>query len=413
LAIRAGETIDRGGLSAMKVLRAISLGLMAVCVSAASGCRTAGVGDLTRPEPALAAGSANVAAILAEHNRNAERIQVIRAKPDLTATIRENGKGDTRAPLSGRLALEQPRNFKLLLYHSASLKPMGDIGSNDNEYWFWINEKTQKTIYYCNYEDAEANPQAVAFQPDWIKEAMGLRVIPEDEASQITVKPGEPGTLVLIHQPHKAGGKAYTRVTILDKTNHQILEHRLLSADQKTLLARAEVPEGYQSVIDSSATEGGAATVLIPKRLRLHWVQEGLELDVALRDVQVNNPLSQSKREQLFIEPQLGKGYARKNLAELPVGTADAGPTTIRETRPIPPSGGVRLREPMPIDGADAGRDTRSTPIAFGGEGTAIPSLAEEVIGARFPAAAEPDYVKPEPSGPGWRAAASPALVRE
>ena len=59
--------------------------------------------------------------------------------------------------------------------------------------------------------------QAVTFQPDWIKEAMGLRVIPEDEAADITVTSGEPGKLVLTHRPHKSSGKTYTRVTILDR----------------------------------------------------------------------------------------------------------------------------------------------------------------------------------------------------
>ena len=63
----------------MQVLRLATLALLAVC--AASGCRTAGVDELARPGPALPSNKANVAAILAEHNRNAERIQVIRPSP--------------------------------------------------------------------------------------------------------------------------------------------------------------------------------------------------------------------------------------------------------------------------------------------------------------------------------------------
>ena len=68
------------------------------------------------------------------------------------------------------------------------LEQHGDTRIDD---YFWIKDKTQ-ALYYCKYEDADANPQALAFQPDWIKEAMGLRVIPEDEASQITVTSAEP-----------------------------------------------------------------------------------------------------------------------------------------------------------------------------------------------------------------------------
>jgi hypothetical protein len=149
---------------------------------------------------------------------------------------------------------------------------------------------------------------------------------------------------------------------------------------------------------------------LIPNRLKLYWVQEGLELDVVFRDVKINEPIKQSMREALFVEPPLAKGFARINLAERPPGTAASSPTTIRETRPAPASG-VRLRQPTALDGSEAARDTSSTPLALSGEAPMVPSLAEGVVGARYPAAAEPDYLKPETSSSGWRAATSPGLV--
>jgi hypothetical protein len=384
----------------MQVLRLAIVALLAVC--ATSGCRTAGVGDLARPDPPLASGTANVAEILAEHNRNAERIQVMQARPDLTVTVDEKASRASSHPLSGRMAMEQPRNFKLVLYHTAA-GMMGDIGSNDTEYWFWVKDKTQRAIYYCNYDEAESNRQAATFQPDWIKEAMGLRVIPEAEASEITLKPGDPGTLVLTHRPHKSGGVAYTRVTIIDKATHRILEHRLLTGDQKTILAWAKVPEGYMEATDLADSGSGKSSVLIPKRLQLRWVQEGLTLDVTFRDVQINNPIKQSQREDLFVEPHLGKSYSRINLAERIPGTAS--PTTIRETRPAPPSR-VRLREPAPIEGEEAARDERSSsPIALNGAEPMTSSLSEEVVGPRYPTAPEPDFLKGVSAG--WRAAAT------
>ena len=32
----------------------------------------------------------------------------------------------------------------------------------------------------------------------------------------------------------------------------------------------------------------------MPNRLKLYWVQEGLELDVVFRDVKINQPLDQA-----------------------------------------------------------------------------------------------------------------------
>jgi hypothetical protein len=396
----------------MQVLRLATLALLTVC--AVSGCRTAGVDELARPGPPLAANAANVAVILAEHNRNAERIQVLSARPELTVTVKDKDrlKPSRPAALSGRLSMEQPRNFKLLLNHTSG--NVGDLGSNETEYWFWIKsfDKTQRALYYCNYDEAEANPQAVTFQPDWIKEAMGLRVIPEDEAADITVTSGEPGKLVLTHRAHKSGGKTYTRVTILDRATHQILEHRLLSGDQKTILARAEVLEGYRSY-PTSDSGGRDETVLMPRRLKLNWVQEGLELDVVFQDVKINEPIPPDQRAARFVEPSLAKGVARINLAERPPGTAASSPTTIRETRPVPPSG-VRLRQPTAIDGSEAARDSsRTSPLALSGDGPTVPSLTEGVIGERYPAATEPEYLKPQSSSSGWRAATSNGLVPE
>ena len=178
----------------MQVLRLATLALLAVC--AASGCRTAGVDELARPGPPLASNTANVAAILAEHNRNAERIQVIRANPVLTVTVkdRERSKRDQRARAQRQAGDGTAPQLQARAQSHRSGK-VGDLGSNETEYWFWIKppNKTQRALYYCNYDEAEANAQAVTFQPDWIKEAMGLRVIPEDEAADITVTSGEAG----------------------------------------------------------------------------------------------------------------------------------------------------------------------------------------------------------------------------
>jgi hypothetical protein len=398
----------------MQVLRSATLASATLALCLGSGCRTAGVGDLSRPGPPLAAANANVTAIVAEHNKNAERIQTIRARPDLTVTLRERGKRDSTHPLSGRLAMEQPRNFKLVLEHTG-IGQVGDLGSNDTEYWFWFRDKTQKAIYYCNYDEAEANPQAVSFQPDWIKEAMGLRVISEDEASRISVTT-EPGRLIMTHRPHTASGKTYTRITILDRATHRILEHRLYSGDQKMILARAEIPEGYEAY---PAEAGGDEMVLVPKRLKLSWVQEGLELDVALRDVKINTSVGRA----LFVEPSFA-GFTRINLAERPLGTATAGAgagsgTTIRETRPVPPSG-IRLSEPTPIEAPESPRGARgngsandvpTTPLGLSGEAPAVPSLTTDVVGARYPDAPDPGFSMPDRSSSGWRAAMTPVLA--
>jgi len=127
---------------------------------------------------------------------------------------------------------------------------------------------------------------------------------------------------------------------------------------------------------------------------------------VTFRDVQINNPLKQSMREALFVEPQLGKAYTRINLAERTPGTAS--PTTIRETRPC--------RRPAASGSASRRRSRGKRPRATSGaahwpwaERSPCPHIDDGVVGPRFPTAPEPEFLKGESAG--WRAATSPGPV--
>ena len=85
--------------------------------------------------------------------------------------------------------MERPKNFKLEV--STQLNSVADIGSNESEFWFWTapgHAKAEKAIYYCNHEDLAKTPLPATLQPDWIIEAMSLRVITEEEADEIRVK---------------------------------------------------------------------------------------------------------------------------------------------------------------------------------------------------------------------------------
>src|SRR5262245_38419626 len=110
-----------------------------------SGCRAAGTGSLSlHPRPLAPRGALDLEAFIAEHNRNAERIQSLEARPSIT--VRANGPN---LHADGRLALERPRNFKLELLSSRSKE--ADIGSNDQEFWFWVRNREDRSIYWCDH----------------------------------------------------------------------------------------------------------------------------------------------------------------------------------------------------------------------------------------------------------------------
>jgi hypothetical protein len=382
----------------MKLVRPALLALLATLPLA--GCRTAGVGNLARPEPIAPLATTNTRALIAEHNRNAERIQRFEARPSITVRSAQMNAG-----AGGRLAFERPRNFKLTIAPTAG-SDVADIGSNDTEFWFWIKESKQRVIYYCNYEDLASSSLDPTFQPDWIIEALGLRIIPEEEADEITVKRGsEPGTLELIHRPTRAGSRIVTRVTILDEATHRIRAHKLLSGDQKTLLAQATVTGGYQSVPVDSKTGAKGETVTVPRALKLQWVQQKWTMEVSLDGAKASTEgFDLVRREGMFVEPSLGKGVERKNLATLPPDPVDRAnaSTTIRESLPAPPTR-VRLGNPTPLslDRAPLDVDDDQAPRT---------ALVDQYVGPRLPSPPDPD-TQMDPNA-GWRNVSPPSFER-
>lgn len=385
----------------MRAIRVLSITLTAAALlSAASGCRTAGMGSLARdqgPFP-LRAGDEAVD-LLAEHNRNAALVSALKARP----TILVNGRRFT-GKADGWLALERPRNFKLELTAVAGMSDVANIGSNPKEFWFWVKDSPEKAVYYCNYEDLDRSPLAASLQPDWITEAFGLRVISEDEAAGITVKPGgEPGTVVLSQTEKSPRGDSLIKEMVLSESTHRVIEHRVLTGDRKSVLARARISDYRDYPLPARADDGAdpPSKVYLPRNVRLEWAAEKLVLDVALTNgVQINPKFTDQDRADLFVEPKF-KGYARRNLAES-TGYANQrnSPTSIRETMPAPPPAPrVKLSPPVtaPAEGA-LGSPSDSASL-FAGLPLPRPVGVEAIIGPMIPTVAEPSpdllYARP------------------
>jgi hypothetical protein len=380
---------------------ALALGILL----AASGCRTAGVGNLAREEPAPPKATLTAAEVIREHNRTAERIESLEARPSITVTSSEGG-----GVVQGNMALERPRNFSLVLFGGPSRMKMADIGSNDEEFWFWVKDRNTKEYYFCEYDETGKSPLATTLQPELIVEALGLRVIPEAESAGCTIQPGPtPGTLALVYRPTKMQGETLSRMTILSESSRRIREHRVYSGegDGKTLLAQAVV-KGYQPVPLPSETGESDEQVYLPSSLRIDWLQEKLSLDVTMSSPKINTVFTQARRDALFVEPK-PRGYTRVNLAER-AGIADAqgqgqgqGSTSIRESRTAPPTG-IQLLEPSTIR-ADRTTQAPHEPVPLAADLASTPIEPEQIIRARVPQAPQPDFVTAgEPaSRSGWR----------
>jgi hypothetical protein len=353
----------------MKVAWRLVLAMMATL--GLSGCRALSNGSLAPTSPLRTERTFDVDAFVAEHNRNVERIQSLEARPTVSLG------GRMRAAADGRLALERPRNFKLELLSAGS--PKADIGSNDEEFWFWVQSDKDKSVNWCRYEDLESSAVPITYQPDWIIAALGLKAISAEEAAGIKVraKGTEKETTALVFPSTRNGGETYTREIIVWNKTRRIKEHRLYAGKASNLIAQAEVSK-YEEIEIGSTETGDRDSCLVPGNIKLEWKREQLILEVTLRKISVNQ-FDQSRSASLFVEPRV-PGYSRVNLAELNRGRYRDSRTTVRETLPQP-----ELRSRVKL----------GPPVAVPDDATMVPrvnrsrttSPLEDLVAAPMPAA--------------------------
>ena len=376
--------------------------LATLATLSAAGCRTASMGSIARNRPSEVRPQStfDLQEFVAEHNQNAGRIQSLEAKPAITVTMGPQGHAESGAVV-GRLAVERPRNFKLELSHSMS--NIADIGSNDERFWFWFQNRKDKSVYYCDYTELSSTSLAVTYQPDWIVEAMGLQGITPDEAAQIKTRPGtQPGTTVLTFAPTKAGGQTYSRVMVVSDSTRKVNEFRVISSDGKATIAQATIKKYRDLPVAGPTSEESSTaareTCSMPENIVLEWKRELLSLDVALKDVKVNQ-FDTSKRAARFVQPTIS-GYTPVNLAEVARQKNPAGSTAVRETIPVPePRSRVRLNPPpLQIRGDDAAANTpRRQDQVRPKSPMLLPVLDLDVVDAPVPTA--PDSAADRSSG--------------
>jgi len=364
-------------------LRPVWCVTVAVTALSATGCRTAGVNDLARRDLPATRPEHSAAEYLVVSNRNAELVQSLEARPSVTSN------GSRLGSLNGKLAVERPRNFSLNL--STVTSDVADIGSNDEKFWFWF--KDAPAVYFCNYSEAENLPPTAGLQPEWIVEALGLKIVSDDEARSIRVDPGtaadEPGSTVLTQRLVTGKAETYYKEVVVSGLTKRVARRRVFAADHKTLLARSTV-FGYDEFVlppaPGSEAESGEK-VYLPHKLHLELVQEKTTLDVVLKDVKLNK-LNPDRRQALFTEPR--RNIARVSLPEQ-LGLA-GGPTQVRDSLPAPgPIGGpkVRLSGPTPL-GLDGTSRTAGEPLGLNADLPPLPNTPqgfEKVVGAKVPTA--------------------------
>ena len=290
-----------------------SLLLVAVVLAPAVGCKWMDQmrGDIGRDRkpitPIEPEGLVNVL------NTRAERLQSIQyGEMRLKAS---DGKSWIPA-LTGDLVVSQPRNFRLTA--SGTLGGKVDLGSNDQQFWMYVNDTKQPVYVFCSHQDFESGraklPGGISFDPDWVMQALGMTHFPlpqeqDPRGPKYTARTNEKDrTYTLAWSTTTPAGQTVRKevVFMIDQADparrqSQVKRHVMMNAQGK-VIASAEIKSAKTVKVVTPQT-GQEGDVQYPTHVTLRWEEQKFEMDLTLDQAQVNPRFSDKQLQHLFTKP--------------------------------------------------------------------------------------------------------------
>jgi hypothetical protein len=245
-------------------------------------------------------------------NRNAAKVQGLECR-QVSIDAKQGGQ---TAGLDALLVCQKPRDFRLVGRVAGNTEV--DMGSNSQEFWYWIKRAPEPNyVYHCNYDDFRRGVRMpFPFQPDWIMEALGVATY--DETKKYQVRETQT-TVELIEQAKTPQGQPVSKVVVFNRSpaaagKPQIAAFVLRDASGKEI-ATATVTD---------VQHDPATGAVVPRRINLVWPEEKIEMKMRLDGVRVG-PIDPGRAASVF---------SRRNLASLPGFDLARGPDAPNGTQP-------------------------------------------------------------------------------
>jgi hypothetical protein len=269
-----------------------------VCLAAVSiGCDTFRWNFLGRDRPQQEEkgplpGVPSVASLVMYLNDNSSRVQALRC---VDIDIKADQGGFFTPHLRAKMMAQQPRNF--LMSASALGSDVVDIGSNDQEFWFWSSKINPPYQFYASYKDfkeGRVRNLPFPFQPEWVMETMGMAnfgpperwTIESDNqkirlTEKITSPQGQPMRKVIVMQRR-----------VQTAPNPQVVEHLLLDDATGKEVAAARIMQ-----VEIDPAKGG----IVPTRLELRYPKDNVKLTLSLSrpEANPNVPIAAFQRQRM------------------------------------------------------------------------------------------------------------------
>jgi hypothetical protein len=186
-------------------------------------------------------------------------------------------QGAQSVGLRGWMYCQKPKSFRMTAELAGNTEV--DIGSNDQEFWYWIRRNEPPYLFHCSHDEfakGRVNLQ-VPFQPEWIMEALGMAEYDPTKPYQVVANKN---TIEMIEPAVLPQGQRVNKVTVFTRgqSGLQVTGHMLRDSQNKEICTA--------TVVRSQQDAATGAT--LPKVVELKWEAEHLKMKLLMQNATVN-----------------------------------------------------------------------------------------------------------------------------
>jgi hypothetical protein len=185
------------------------------------------------------------------------------------------------APMRASIVVEAPRNLRLRVAHPLTGGEAVDLGSNDQEFWFWAKDSQPANVLVCSHDHIAAATQVTTlplpFRPDWLMEVLGVTPI-SGSGYEVRRTNNRSPIVELVSVQRTPDQKPVRRIVKVNMTYGVVLEHRIESTDGQ-MIAKATLNRHFR--------DPGTRLVL-PRQISIDWPAAGQELALSLEFTSVD-----------------------------------------------------------------------------------------------------------------------------
>ncbi len=213
--------------------------------------------------------------------------------------------------LSASIAAEQPGRFRLRASTAIS-GPEIDLGSNHEEFWFWIRRNEPPAIFHCRHDQFANSParDMLPIEPSWVADAVGLVTLDANLPWEGPTPIGDGKLELRSNIYHPTGMRS--RVTVVDAERAWVLQQFLYDSTGQLLASS----EASQFVYDP------VSQVSLPRKVSVNVPTQGLAFTIDMGNPSINVPPGDPL--QLWTRPQI-EGAPAFDLGAMPA--ARMGPS--------------------------------------------------------------------------------------